>query len=164
LKLGKEQILLELKKPRRILKPVPIAKLIPNILTLIGLVVGVSSIRFALDSRWEMAVYCVVIATVIDGLDGKIARMLNATSHFGAELDSLCDFVNFGVCPALLTYLWSFQQYEFKVISWAAMMIFVVCMGIRLARFNTMALNPAETKQSKCFLPGCRLLAVQCWL
>lgn len=146
--------MLELKKPRRILKPVPIAKLIPNILTLIGLVVGVSSIRFALDSRWEMAVYCVVIATVIDGLDGKIARMLNATSHFGAELDSLCDFVNFGVCPALLTYLWSFQQYEFKVISWAAMMIFVVCMGIRLARFNTMALNPAETKQSKMFFTG----------
>lgn len=146
--------MLNLKKTTRILKPVPIAKLIPNILTLIGLVVGVSSIRFALDSKWEISVYCILIATIIDGLDGKIARILNATSHFGAELDSLCDFINFGLCPALLTYLWSFQQYEYKVISWAAMTLFVVCMGIRLARFNTMALNHSETKQSKLFFTG----------
>ncbi len=144
----------KVKKNRKILEPIPIAKLIPNIVTLSGLVVGVSSIRFALDSRWEMSVYCVLIAAIIDGLDGKIARILNATSHFGAELDSLCDFVNFGLCPALLTYLWSFQQYEYKVISWAAMMMFVVCMGIRLARFNTMALNNTETKQAKLFALG----------
>jgi CDP-diacylglycerol--serine O-phosphatidyltransferase len=127
-------VLLKLKKPRRLLEPVPITKLIPNILTLIGLVIGVSSVRFALDSKWEMAVYCVLIATIIDGLDGKIARMLNATSHFGAELDSLCDFVNFGLCPALLIYLWSFQQYEYKVISWASIMFFIVCMGIKARR------------------------------
>lgn len=132
----------------------PIAKLVPNILTLSGLVIGVSSIRFALDSRWEMSVYCVLIAAVIDGLDGKVARMLNATSHFGAELDSLCDFVNFGVCPALITYLWSFQQYEYKLISWFAMMLFIVCMAVRLARFNTMTLNQIETKQSKLFTIG----------
>lgn len=146
--------MLKFKKPKRILQPVPIARLIPNILTLLGLVIGVSSIRFALDSRWEMAVYCILIATIIDGLDGKVARILNATSHFGAELDSLCDFINFGFCPALLTYLWSFQQYEYKVISWAAIMLFIVCMGIRLARFNTLALNQTETKQSKMFFMG----------
>lgn len=146
--------MLNFKRTPKILKPVPVAKLIPNILTLTGLVVGVSSIRFALDSKWEISVYCILIATIIDGLDGKVARILNATSHFGAELDSLCDFINFGLCPALLTYLWSFQQYEYKVISWAAMTLFVVCMAIRLARFNTMALNPSETKQSKLFFTG----------
>lgn len=144
----------KLKKSRRILKPVPVAKLIPNILTLIGLVVGVSSVRFALDSKWEVSVYCVLIATIIDGLDGKIARMLNATSHFGAELDSLCDFVNFGLCPALIIYLWSFQQYEYKVTSWAAITFFIVCMGIRLARFNTAIFNPAESKQALMFSTG----------
>jgi CDP-diacylglycerol--serine O-phosphatidyltransferase len=112
-------------------------KLLPNVVTLVGLIIGVSSIRFALDSAWEKAVYCILIATIIDGLDGRVARMLNATSHFGAELDSLCDFINFGLCPALLLYLWSFQQYEYKVISWASIMLFIVCMSIRLARFNT---------------------------
>ena len=142
------------KKPPKILKPVPIAWLIPNILTLIGLVVGVSSIRFALDSKWETSVYCILIATIIDGLDGKIARMLNATSHFGAELDSLCDFINFGLCPALMIYLWSFQQYEYKVTSWAAITFFIVCMGIRLARFNTVILKPVESKKTTMFSMG----------
>jgi CDP-diacylglycerol---serine O-phosphatidyltransferase len=119
------------------LKPVPFMKLLPNVVTLVGLIIGVSSIRFALDAAWEKAVYCILIATIIDGLDGRVARMLNATSHFGAELDSLCDFINFGLCPALLLYLWSFQQYEYKVISWASIMLYIVCMAIRLARFNT---------------------------
>lgn len=143
-----------MKKTPQILKPVPVAKLIPNILTLIGLVVGVSSIRFALDSRWEISVYCILVATIIDGLDGKVARMLNATSHFGAELDSLCDFVNFGLSPALILYLWSFQQYEYKVTSWAAITFFIVCMGIRLARFNTAIFKPTESKQALMFSTG----------
>jgi len=147
-------IVSKLKKSPRILKPVPVAKLIPNLVTLIGLVVGVSSIRFALDSKWEISIYCVLIATIIDGLDGKIARMLNATSHFGAELDSLCDFVNFGVCPAIIIYLWSFQQYEYKVVSWASITFFIVCMCIRLARFNTTVLNTIESKQEKVFSMG----------
>jgi CDP-diacylglycerol--serine O-phosphatidyltransferase len=136
---------------RKILKPVPLTKLIPNFVTLIGLIIGVSSIRFALDSAWETAVYCVIIATVIDGVDGRVARMLNATSHFGAELDSLCDFVNFGLCPAILTYLWSFQQYEYKVISWASIMLFILCMALRLARFNTTLVEPEKKTDSKFF-------------
>lgn len=115
---------------------VSVTRILPNVVTLIGLVVGVGSIRFALDEKWEFSVYCVIISSIIDGLDGKIARILNATSTFGAELDSLCDFVNFGLIPALLMYLWSFQQYEYKVISWCSIMFFIVCMGIRLARFN----------------------------
>jgi CDP-diacylglycerol---serine O-phosphatidyltransferase len=146
--------LLKTNHKKRILKPVPLTKLIPNIFTLIGLVIGISSIRFALDSRWEPAVYCILVATLIDGLDGRIARMLNATSHFGAELDSLCDFINFGLCPALITYLWSFQQYEYKLLSWGSIMVFVVCMAIRLARFNTAIVDPNETEEKGRFFTG----------
>ncbi|XVN42230.1 MAG: phosphatidylcholine/phosphatidylserine synthase [Candidatus Rickettsia vulgarisii] len=121
----------------KIRKSIPFIKLIPNFITLLGLVVGVSAIRFGLDGRWEKAVYCVLIAAIIDGIDGRVARMLNATSPFGAELDSLCDFANFGVIPALLVYLWSFQQYEYKILSWGCILLFIVCMTLRLARFNT---------------------------
>lgn len=138
-------------KGKHILKPIPFTKLLPNFVTLIGLIIGVSSIRFALDSAWETAVYCIIIATIIDGVDGRVARMLNATSHFGAELDSLCDFVNFGLCPAIITYLWSFQQYEYKLISWAAIMLFVVCMALRLARFNTALLEPVQKTDNRFF-------------
>lgn len=146
--------MIRFKRKRFGLRPVPFTKLLPNIITLIGLIIGSSSIRFALDSRWEIAVYCILIATIIDGLDGGVARMLNATSHFGAELDSLCDFMNFGLCPAMLIYLWSFQQYEYKVISWASIMLFLVCMAIRLARFNTAIVQPSEIKQDDRFLVG----------
>lgn len=143
---------LEARQLKKILKPVPVVKLIPSLITLIGLIIGVSSIRFGLDNKWEIAVYCILTAAVIDGIDGGVARILNATSPFGAELDSLCDFVNFGLCPALLIYLWSFQQYEFKVTSWAAIMLFVVCMAIRLARFNVTAYKASD--KSKYFFTG----------
>lgn len=141
---------------KQMLKPIPFTKLLPNIVTLMGLIIGVSSIRFALDSAWESAVYCILIATILDGLDGRVARMLNATSHFGAELDSLCDFMNFGLCPAMLIYLWSFQQYEYKVISWASIMLFVVCMAIRLARFNAtlVEVEDSKTSNNKRFFTG----------
>ncbi|WPY00692.1 Phosphatidylcholine/phosphatidylserine synthase [Candidatus Trichorickettsia mobilis] len=145
-----------LMKRVRISKPILFTKLIPNVITLLGLIVGVSSIRFALDSRWEIAVYCILIAGVLDGIDGRVARLLNATSPFGAELDSLCDFANFGVAPAIMIYLWSFQQYEFKLLSWFAMLLFVVCMAIRLARFNTMIFlaHDKQDKKSKYFSVG----------
>lgn len=135
------------------IKSVPIAKLIPNFITLIGLVVGISSLRFALDSKWEMSVYCILAATIIDGIDGRVARMLDASTPFGAELDSLCDMINFGLCPALLIYLWSFQQYEFRVISWAANSLYVVCMAIRLARFNVTT-NDENNILAKHFFTG----------
>lgn len=130
------------------MRTVPFTRLIPNIVTLLGLVIGVSSIRFALDGRWEFAVCCIFVATIVDGIDGRLARALNATSIFGAELDSLCDFVNFGLSPAILIYLWSFQQYEFKLLSWGAIMLFILCMAIRLARFNT-EFNTKDNKQNK---------------
>jgi CDP-diacylglycerol--serine O-phosphatidyltransferase len=127
--------------------------MVPNFLTLLGLVVGVSSIRFALDSKWEMAIYCVLIAGLFDGIDGRIARILNATSPFGAELDSLCDFANFGISPAIIVYLWSFQQYEFKILSWVSISLYVSCMAIRLARFNISIFQPQNLK-SKSFFTG----------
>lgn len=129
-------------------RAIPFTKLIPNFLTLLGLMIGISSIRFALDSRWEFAVYCIIIAGIIDGLDGRIARLLNASSRFGAELDSLCDFVNFGLSPALIIYLWSFQQFEYKLLSWSSLLLFVICMAIRLARFNT-NIDYNDTKEIK---------------
>lgn len=138
----------------KISKPVPFIKLIPNFLTILGLVVGVSSLRFALDSRWELAIYCIIVAAVIDGIDGRVARMLNATSPFGAELDSLCDFANFGLSPAFLIYLWSFQQYEYKVLSWASMLLFIACMALRLARFNTSIMQEKQDKNSQRFFTG----------
>lgn len=148
---------MKFEKKKLLSRTIPFSKILPSMVTLVGLIIGVSSIRYALEAAWEQAVYCILIATIVDGIDGKIARMLNAVSKFGAELDSLCDFVNFGLCPALITYLWSFQQYEYKVISWASIMFFVVCMAIRLARFNIIAISEDTdliSKQDKNFFMG----------
>lgn len=113
-----------------------------------------SSIRFALEAKWEYAVACVVIASILDSIDGRIAKILGATSHFGAELDSLCDFVNFGIVPSLLMYFWSFQYSDFRGLSWVSLLLFVVCMSIRLARFNTAMLDPDPKSLSKRFFIG----------
>ena len=146
--------LLDMRRMRRIgiTRPLPLVKLLPNLVTLVGLAIGMSSIRFALESRWEAAVTCILVATFMDTLDGKIARMLNATSVFGAELDSLCDFANFGIAPAFMVYLWSFQKVEYKLFAWAAVLLFIVCMAIRLARFNTT--TPDDDPRVKNFFIG----------
>jgi len=109
-------------------------RLIPNIMTLIGLCAGLTSIRFALEERWEAAAIAIVIAAVIDGLDGRLARLLKATSRFGAEFDSLSDFLCFGIAPALLMYLWSLSHVG--PFGFVPCMTFAVCMALRLARFN----------------------------
>jgi CDP-diacylglycerol---serine O-phosphatidyltransferase len=127
-------------------QPVNFLRLLPNIITLSALCIGCTSIRFALDAKWEHAAFCIVIAAILDGIDGRVARFLNATSTFGAELDSLCDFVNFGLSPVLITYLWIFNQYNIKLISWGVVLFFAICTALRLARFNTMALSPLEDK------------------
>jgi CDP-diacylglycerol--serine O-phosphatidyltransferase len=110
-------------------------RLIPNMLTVLALCAGLTSIRFALDTRWEMAVFAIVIAGVLDGLDGRIARLLDSTSKFGAELDSLSDFVSFGVAPAILLYYWTLQSAG--GLGWVMALLFGVCVALRLARFNT---------------------------
>lgn len=123
---------------RRILsfrsRQVPIRALIPNMFTLLGLVAGLTSIRLAIESRHVDAMALILFAAVIDGIDGRLARMLKAQSRFGAELDSLADFVNFGVAPAIIIFTWALSgQSRF---GWIAVMVFAVACGLRLARFN----------------------------
>ena len=111
-------------------------RMIPNILTLLALAAGLTAIRFGLDGRWEHAVLAIIVAAVLDGLDGRIARLLKGASKFGAELDSLSDFVCFGVSPALVLYLWTMK--DAGRLGWVLVMLFSICCGLRLARFNVM--------------------------
>ncbi|MDJ0386500.1 CDP-alcohol phosphatidyltransferase family protein [Roseomonas sp. E05] len=109
-------------------------RLIPNILTLLGLCAGLLAMRFALEGRWEVAAGLIITAGAIDGLDGRLARLLKATSRFGAEFDSLADFLSFGVAPAMILYLWTMHDY--RGLGFVPCVMFAVCMSLRLARFN----------------------------
>ncbi|MBI1985970.1 MAG: CDP-diacylglycerol--serine O-phosphatidyltransferase [Rhodospirillales bacterium] len=119
---------------KRRFKGLSFNRMIPNILTLLALVAGLTAIRYGLQDRWEHAMLAIVAAGVLDGLDGRIARLLKGASKFGAELDSLSDFVCFGVAPAMMLYLWSMQ--DAGRLGWALVMLFTICCGLRLARFN----------------------------
>jgi CDP-diacylglycerol--serine O-phosphatidyltransferase len=109
-------------------------RIIPNLMTLIGLCAGLTSLRFAYEGRFGSAAVAIVVAGAIDGLDGRLARLLKVTSRFGAELDSLADFLCFGVAPAFVLYLWSLQRAG--GFGYTPCLIFAVCMALRLARFN----------------------------
>jgi CDP-diacylglycerol--serine O-phosphatidyltransferase len=109
-------------------------KLIPNIMTMLGLCAGLMAMRFALDERWAPAAALIIGAAVIDGLDGRLARLLKATSRFGAEFDSLADFLSFGVAPAMVLYMWTMDSW--RGIGFVPCVLFAVCMSLRLARFN----------------------------
>ncbi len=109
-------------------------KMLPNLMTLMGLCIGLSSIRFALDGKFGNAVMAVAVSGAIDGLDGRLARLLKATSRFGAEFDSLADFLCFGIAPALILYLWSLQNWG--AIGFLPPLMFTSAMALRLARFN----------------------------
>jgi CDP-diacylglycerol---serine O-phosphatidyltransferase len=121
-------------RPRPRFKGPSFNRIIPNLLTLIGLCAGLTSMRFALEGRFGAAAVAVVVAGGIDGLDGRLARLLKATSRFGAELDSLADFLCFGVAPALILYSWSLQRAG--GFGYTPCVVFAVCMALRLARFN----------------------------
>ena len=108
--------------------------LLPNMLTLIGVCIGLTSIRFALDEKFEFAVIAIIFAALIDGLDGRIARLIKGTSKVGKELDSLTDVISFGVAPAFIMYFWSLNQ--IGRIGWLICLIYVMCVALRLARFN----------------------------
>jgi CDP-diacylglycerol---serine O-phosphatidyltransferase len=116
---------------------VPFGKFIPNALTLLGLCTGATAIRFALSGHWQAAVIAIVIAAVLDTMDGRIARLLGLESKFGAQLDSLADLVSFGIAPAVLVYMWTL--YHSGGAGWTVAMVFCACCAIRLARFNTQA-------------------------
>ena len=113
-----------------------INKMIPHIITVSAMCVGLTAIRFGLDGKWEFAVGAIVIAGALDALDGRMARLLNVTSEFGAVLDSLSDFVCFGVAPAMVLFFWSLQ--ELGGVGWGLTLFFPVCCALRLARFNSM--------------------------
>jgi CDP-diacylglycerol--serine O-phosphatidyltransferase len=113
---------------------VPIRVLIPSIFTLVGLCAGLTAIRMAIEHRYDVAVAALVLAAFLDGIDGRVARLLKATSRFGAELDSLADFVNFGVAPAIIIFTWALAPV--KGAGWIAVLIYAVCAALRLARFN----------------------------
>jgi CDP-diacylglycerol---serine O-phosphatidyltransferase len=108
--------------------------ILPNLLTIIGVCLGISSIKFALDENYSLAVIFIVFAAILDALDGRIARLIKGTTEFGKELDSLTDFVSFGIAPAFILYFWELKNYG--KIGWAITLIFSVCCVLRLARFN----------------------------
>jgi CDP-diacylglycerol--serine O-phosphatidyltransferase len=155
---------------RHRLRDYSINRLIPNMLTVFALCAGLTGIRFALLERWEHAVIAILIAAVFDALDGRIARLLDSSSKFGAELDSLSDFVSFGVAPAMIMFLWS--THEVKGIGWALTLAFSACMALRLARFNTKLDNadlPAWTSRFFTGVPapagaGLVLMPLIAWL
>ncbi len=127
--------------PNKRFKHVPVRYLLPNLITLLALCSGVTAIRLGIEGRFELAVGAIIISIVLDALDGRLARFLKGTSRFGAELDSLADFVNFGVAPAILIYLWSLN--ELKTQGWVVALVLAICCALRLARFNV-ALEDAE--------------------
>lgn len=114
----------------------PFRKIAPNIVTMLALCAGVTSIRYAIQDDWVKAIICIFLAALFDGLDGRVARMLKGSTKFGAELDSLSDFVSFGVAPAILMYQWTL--YDFPRFGWFFCLLFACGMAMRLARFNTM--------------------------
>jgi len=139
------------RKFRRFSK-IPVRMLAPNVITLLALCAGLTAIRMAFEQRLEIAVYAIVFAAILDGVDGRLARLLKGTSRFGAELDSLADFVNFGVAPALMLYFWGLHG--LASVGWIAALIFAICAGLRLARFNVMADDPNRPDWAGNFFVG----------
>ena len=125
---------------RRRFRDVPVRIIIPNLVTILALAAGLTAIRFAIEGQFEVAVIGVLVAAVLDGLDGRLARAIRGTSRFGAELDSLADFVDFGVAPALILYLWSLN--EIRSLGWFAALVFAIACALRLARFNVIVEDP----------------------
>ena len=126
-----------MEKPKNSFKIVSDRKarmLLPNMLTLIGVCIGLSSIKFALDKKFELAIIAIIFAALIDGLDGRIARLIKGTSKVGKELDSLTDVISFGVAPSFIMYFWALNN--LGKFGWLLCLIYVVCVTLRLARFN----------------------------
>ncbi len=123
--------------------------LLPNILTLGGVCLGISSIKFSIDGNFGLAVTLILFSAILDALDGRIARMIKGTSEFGKELDSLTDFVSFGIAPVLILYFWELNNYG--KLGWAIALIYSVCCVLRLARFNLTKTNEQEEWKNNYF-------------
>jgi CDP-diacylglycerol---serine O-phosphatidyltransferase len=141
----------ELRRRRRF-RPIPVRMLVPNVITLLAICAGLTAIRLSTEGRMELAVAAIVFAAVLDGIDGRIARMIKGQSKFGAELDSLADFVNFGVAPGLILYFW--QLHELRDGGWIAAMVFAISGGLRLARFNATMDDPNKPPFASNYFTG----------
>ena len=136
--------------------------ILPSVLTLIGVCLGISSIKFALDGNFTFAVLFLIVAAILDGLDGRVARLIKGTSDFGKELDSLTDFVSFGIAPAFIIYFWELNKYG--KIGWLIVLFYSVCCVLRLARFNITKFEGSDNWKNNFFqgIPspagGCLLL------
>ena len=133
---------MEEKKKFKIVSSKKTRYLLPNILTLAGVCLGISSIRFSIEGNYSIAVIFIIFAAILDALDGRIARLIKGTSDFGKELDSLTDFVSFGIAPVFILYFWELNKYG--KLGWAITLIYSVCCVLRLARFN---LTKIDTQQ-----------------
>jgi CDP-diacylglycerol--serine O-phosphatidyltransferase len=138
-------------RPRRRL--VPFTAVLPNLVTLLALCAGLTSIRMALEHRFDLAVAAIILAIILDGIDGRLARYFRATSKFGEQLDSLADFVNFGVAPGLFLFIWRID--ELSSFGWICALVFAICTGLRLARFNAaLAAEEPEPDWARDFFVG----------
>jgi CDP-diacylglycerol--serine O-phosphatidyltransferase len=137
---------------RRRFKPVPMRVLLPNLVTLLSLCAGLTAMRLAVEGRLENAAVAILIAAILDGLDGRIARLLKGTSRFGAELDSLADFVSFGVAPAFIIYTYGLK--DLRSLGWIVALIFAIAAALRLARFNVSLDAPDRPEWQKNFFVG----------
>lgn len=140
----------------------PITRLFPSIVTMIALCSGLTSIRYGFDHKWEHSVLLIMVAAFLDGMDGRLARYLDVSSEFGAQIDSLADFLNFGIAPAVVVYLWTLGTINIHGVGWGFVLVFVVCMSIRLARFNVLSMKQIEVKEEMFFIgvpaPICGIL------
>lgn len=137
---------------RRRFRPIPVRMLVPNVITLLAICAGLTAIRLSTEGRMELAVAAIVFAAVLDGVDGRVARMIKGQSKFGAELDSLADFVNFGVAPGLILYSWTLH--DLGNVGWIAAMVFAISGGLRLARFNATMDDPNKPAFAANFFTG----------
>ena len=137
---------------RRRFRAIPIRILVPNLITLLALCAGLTAIRLAFEDKLEWALAGIVLAAALDGIDGRVARLIKGQSRFGAELDSLTDFVNFGCAPGLILYHWALHDYG--NVGWIAAMVFAICGALRLARFNVMIDDPSRPLWADNFFTG----------
>src|SRR6185503_1289228 len=133
-------------------RQIPVRKLVPNVITLLALCAGLTGIRLALEGRYELALGAIVFAAMLDAVDGRVARMIKGTTRFGAELDSLADFFNFGVAPGLILYFWGLNA--LGNLGWIAAMVFAICAALRLARFNVQIEDPNRPEWAGNFFTG----------
>jgi CDP-diacylglycerol--serine O-phosphatidyltransferase len=137
---------------RRRFRPIPVRMLVPNVITLLAICAGLTAIRLSIEGRMTLAVYAIVFAAALDGIDGRVARLIKGQSKLGAERDSLADGVNFGVAPGLMLYFW--QLHELGNAGWIAAMVFAISGGLRLARFNATMDDPNKPAFAANFFTG----------